>query len=213
MKMRAYAALLFAAAPAFAHAIDITVIGLFRDKAVVTVNRGAPRTVTVGETIAEGAKLIAVDSKGATVEIEGKRQVLEMGQHFATSASAAGDRQSVTLPASEGGHYVVDGSINGGYIRFLVDTGATLVSISAADAQRLGINYLRGRRGMSQLADGRAIASYGVMFESVTVGDITLFNVEGAVREAGGPALLGNSFLGRTEMRREGQNLTLTKRY
>jgi len=94
-----------------------------------------------------------------------------------------------------------------------VDTGATLVSISAAEAQRLGINYLRGRRGGSTVADGRTITTYGIVFDSVTVGDITLLNVEGSVREAGGPALLGNSFLSRTEMRREGQSLTLTKRY
>jgi aspartyl protease family protein len=212
MRLRSLAALL-AFAPALCAAIDITVIGLFRDKAVITVDRGAPRTVSAGEQIAEGAKLVAVDSKGATVEIDGKRQLLEMGQHFATAAPAAGDRQSVTMPVMEGGHYVVDGTINGGYIRFLVDTGATLVSISSAEAQRLGINYLRGRRGGSTVADGRTITTYGVTFDSVTVGDITLLNVEGSVREAGGPALLGNSFLGRTEMRREGQSLTLTKRY
>jgi len=49
----------------------------------------------------------------------------------------------------------------------------------------------------------------------VTLGAITLLNVEASVQETGsmGFVLLGNTFLNRTEMRREGPNLTLTKRY
>jgi len=47
---------------------------------------------------------------------------------------------------------------------------------------------------------------------SVSVGDVTLYNVEGVVQGGGSP-LLGMSFLSRTEMRNDGQNLVLTKRY
>lgn len=196
-----------------AHATDVNVIGLFPGKAVIVVNRGSPRTLAVGEKTPEGVLLVSTDSGAAVLEIDGRRERLEMGQHFATAASGAGDRQSVTLAAQQGGHYLVDGAINGGFIRFLVDTGATFVSISSADAQRLGIDYRRGRRSATQVADGRAVPTYNLNFDTVTVGDVTLFNVEGSVREAGGPALLGNSFLSRTEMRREGQSLTITKRY
>ena len=57
------------------------------------------------------------------------------------------------------------------------------------------------------------MASYRVVLESVSVGGITLYNVEGAVSEGSGMPLLGMSFLNRTEMRNEGQSLTLTKRY
>jgi aspartyl protease family protein len=146
------------------------------------------------------------------LEIDGKRETIEMGQHFA-STSEGGGRQTVTLPADERGHFIVNGAVNGGYVRFMVDTGATMVSMSAAEAQRLGIDYRKGRRGLTQLADGRQVPVYHVMLDSVTVGDLTLLNVEGSVREAAGPALLGNSFLNRMEMRRDGQSLTLTKRY
>jgi aspartyl protease family protein len=53
-----------------------------------------------------------------------------------------------------------------------------------------------------------------VKLDSVTLGAITLYGVDASVGEGGGNvALLGMSFLNRTEMRREGQNLTLTKRY
>jgi aspartyl protease family protein len=199
-------------APALAAATDVTVIGLFPGKAVITVNRGAPRTLSAGEQTPEGVKLISSDSKGAVLEVDGKRETIEMGQHFETAA-VTGARQAVTLPADERGHIIADGSVNGGYVRFMVDTGATLVSISAAEATRLGIDYRQGRRSASQMADGRIVPMYYVLFDSVSVGDLTIFNVEGAVREGGGPALLGNSFLNRTEMRRDGQSLTLTKRY
>ena len=212
MKIRDLAATLALAVSCGAGATEVNVIGLFPGKAVITVNRGAPRTLAIGERTPEGVVLIASDSKGAVLEIDGKRETIEMGQHFASATEASG-RQSVTLAADEQGHFIIDGAVNGGYVRFMVDTGATMVSMSAADAQRLGIDFRKGRRGLTQLADGRQVPVYRVMLDSVTVGDMTLLNVEGSVREAAGPALLGNSFLNRMEMRRDSQGLTLTKRY
>ena len=198
---------------AHSHATDVTVVGLFTAKAVITVNRGSPRTLSVGESTAEGVKLISSDSKGAVLEIDGKRQALEMGQHF-ESAGQTGSRQAITLPADSRGHFMADGAVNGVHMRFLVDTGATLVSLPASEASRLGIDYRKGRQGLSQTANGPAVV-YRVMLDSVTLGDLTLLNVEGVVHESPGMdfALLGMSFLNRTEMRREGQSLTLTKRY
>src|SRR5258708_22204546 len=113
---------LFSALALFAQgaaALDVNVIGLFPGKAVVTINRGAPRTLSVGERTAEGVLLVSVDARGAVVEIEGKRETLDMGQHFA-SASSSGSRQGETLwPGSPGQDYV-DGHVNGGRVRFLV---------------------------------------------------------------------------------------------
>jgi len=139
-----------------AHATDVNVIGLFPGKAVITVNRGAPRTISVGEKTSEGVVLISSDSKGAVLEIDGKRQTIEMGQHFASATEASG-RQSVRLAADEQGHFIVDGAVNGGYVRFMVDTGATMVSMSAADAQRLGID--RNAERQHRTAHGLAAPS------------------------------------------------------
>lgn len=200
------------AVPAAAGATDVNVIGLFPGKAVVVIDRGAPRTLSVGQRTAEGVLLLSADSNEAVLEIDGKRQSLAMGQHFETAAQT-GARNSVTLAANEYGHFIVDGAVNGTLVRFLVDTGATYVSLSADEARHLGIDYRKGQRGYTTIADGRQIPTYRVMLDEVRVGDLTLFNVEAAVREAGGPALLGNSFLNRMEMRRDGQSLTLTKRY
>lgn len=187
-------------------------IGLFPGKAVVVINRGMPRTMAAGETI-DGVKLVSADSKAAVVEIEGKRERLEMGQHF-ESAAQTGPRRSVTLAPDDRGHFFADGMVNGTHVRFLVDTGATMVSIPASAATRLGIDYRKGRRGISRTANGVAVV-YSVMLDSVTVGDVRIMNVEGLVHESAGldMALLGMSFLSRTEMSREGSNLTLVKRY
>ena len=196
-----------------ASATDVNVIGLFPGKAVVTINRGPPRTLSVGETTAEGVKLISAGAGSAVVEIDGKRETLEMGQHFASTAQDGGGRQTVNLAQDVSGHFLADGMVNGSHIRFMVDTGATLVSIPITEAARLGIDYQKGKPGYSILADGRRVASWRVMLDSVTLGDVTLLNVEGSVSQGSGIPLLGMSFLNRMEMRREGQTLTLTKRY
>src|ERR1700687_2873291 len=173
MKSSRFALALALAAPLSAAATDVNVIGLFPGKAVVSVNRGAPRTLSVGERTSEGVVLVASDSKGAVLEIDGKRQTLEMGQHF-ESASLTGERQSVTLAAGERGHFGTGGSVDGGHMRFLVDTGATLVSMASSDATRLGIDYRKGRPTVSVMADGRRVASYRITLDTVSVGDLTL---------------------------------------
>jgi aspartyl protease family protein len=201
-----------ALAATVAHATDVNVIGLFPGKAVVTINRGSPRTLSLGEKTAEGVTLISTGHASAVIEIDGKRETLEMGQHFETS-DQTGARQSVALAPDSSGHFITDGMVNGAHVRFMVDTGATFVSIPISEAARLGIDYQKGQPGYAVLADGRRVASYRVVLDSVTIGDVTLFNVEGALSQGTGIPLLGMSFLSRTEIRREGQNRTLTKRY
>ena len=142
MRIRALAALAALAVPA-AHATDVNVIGLFPDRAVVVINKGAPRTMRAGETL-EGVKLISADSRGAVLEIDGKRQTLEMGQQVETGGSSGEGRNSVTLASDPRGHFIADGMVNGSHIRFMVDTGATLVSIPITEAARLGIDYQKG---------------------------------------------------------------------
>jgi aspartyl protease family protein len=199
--------------PAAALATDVNVIGLFPGKAVIVVNRGAPRTLSVGEATSEGVRLVSVDRSSATLEFDGHREKLDMGQHFETAA-ASGSRTSVTLPADARGQFVTAGQVNGSYLRFVVDTGATYVNIPASEARRLGIDLAGAQRGATMTANG-PVATYKVNLDSVTIGGVTLYNVEATVHSMPGMdvGLLGMSFLNRTEMRREGDTLTLTKRY
>jgi aspartyl protease family protein len=195
-----------------AQATDVNVIGLFPGKAVVSINGGPPRTLSMGQKTAEGVALVSSDRDSATVEIDGKKRVLKMGQHY--SAPAGGSLQSVTLSADSRGHFIVNGQVNGGSIRFLVDTGATLIALSAADATRLAIDYRKGEPSLMNTANGVAPA-YRIKLDSVRVGDISANNVDAVVMEGSAMpvALLGMSFLNRMEMKRDGQTMVLTKKY
>lgn len=201
---------LFAGAPAWA--ADVSLVGTFDTKAaILSIDGRAPRTVKVGQS-AGGVTLIAVEKDRATVEVDGKRRLLQRGQTYSSGGSRSG-AQSVTLAAGAGGHFIAEGQVNGSAIRFLVDTGATAIAIPASEAERLRIDYRKGRRGTTQTAGGPA-AAYAVTLATVRVGGIELQNVEAIVIEQGlTMALLGNSFLSRTDMRREGQTMTLTRRY
>jgi aspartyl protease family protein len=213
LRMRALIALAFCVSlvGANAQAVGIDVIGLFPGKAVLVVNGGSPKTYSVGTTVVEGVKLLSVNESSATIEANGKRQTIPIGPHQNGSAPAAGI--SVTLQANGQGHYVAQGQINGGAMRMLVDTGATMVALSASDATRIGINYKKGRLGYVNTANGPAPV-YRVSLSTVKIGDIELNQVDAVVQESGLPfALLGMSFLSRTEMRNDGQQLTLTKRF
>jgi len=198
-----------------ANATDVNVIGLFSGKAVVVIDKGAPRTLAVGQKTPEGVVLISSDSKRAVLEIDGKRETLEMGQDFEGAQRQSAERPSVTLPADSRGQFYADGQVNGAHVRFVVDTGATTVLIPGPDADRLGLDYRnKGQMGHISTANGTATA-YRVVLDSVTIGGITAYNVEAVVAEGSGldVALLGMSFLNRTEMRRDGAYMTLTKRY
>jgi aspartyl protease family protein len=196
-----------------AAAADVNVVGLFGNKAVVSINGGAPRTMSVGQRVPEGVGLVAVDGESATFEIDGKRRTLRMGQAYATPGGGGGAGQRTVLKADGRGHFLTDGQVNGGTVRFLVDTGATLIALPTADAKRLGLSYLDAPRGVVNTANGSAVA-YKVKLDTVRVGDITINNVDAVVLEGGlSVALLGMSFLNRTEMKREGETMVLLKRF
>src|SRR5262245_25702719 len=129
-----------------AAAAEVAVIGLIGDKAaVVAIDGGDPKTIKVGQTW-RNIKVISVERDRATLEVGGVRRVVMHGQHYrnAEAAAPAPNRQRAVLSADTRGHFLADGSVNGVHTRFLVDTGATAVSLPAADAQRIGLDYRRG---------------------------------------------------------------------
>ena len=197
-------------------AADINLIGIFGAKATLMLDGGKPRTLAIGESSPEKIRLVSVGADSAVVEIDGKRQTLQMGnQRISTAARPDGAAARVTLQGDARGHFMTTAVVNGLSIQFLVDTGATAVTISADDARRANVRYTATDRGMLQTANG-LVNAYKVKFDTVRIGDIVLNNVDGVVLEGnslGRYGLLGMSFLSRTEMRREGEIMTLTKRF
>ena len=203
---------LLACAPAFAQSVSMS--GSLGDKALLVID-GAPRTLATGATV-QGVKLVSVTGSDAVVEVKGKRQTLSVGGaqvNLGGEAGSDGGGSQIVLSAGSGGHFFAPGSINGKAVEFVVDTGATFVSMGAAEATRLGIDYSKGQRGMSNTANGQIVV-YRVALASMRVGDVQVYNVEAVVAQMPMPqVLLGNSFLTRFQMKRENDTMTLTKRY
>jgi aspartyl protease family protein len=205
------AASLLAASAAFAQTVSMS--GSLGDKALLMID-GAPRTVATGATV-QGVKLVSVTGNDAVVEIKGKRVSLVMGgaQVSIGAQASSGGGSQIVLTAGSGGHFMTAGGINGKAVRFMVDTGATSVSMSIAEAEHLGLDYRNGQRGYVSTANGNAPA-YRVRLAEVRVGDVVVYDIEALVVPAQMEfILLGNSFLTRFQMKRENETMTLSKRF
>jgi aspartyl protease family protein len=203
---------LLGATPSVGAANKLALQALFKDKAILVID-GARRVLKTGDTSPEGVKLVETDTRAetATVAFDGKTQVLRLGMVVAASAGGKGQ---ITLYAGGGAHFYADGFINDAPVKFMVDTGATIIAINSVVAGRAGIDYKRtGKPEIVSTASGMA-RSYAVKISRVQVGEITLHNVDGTVIEGNFPQqpLLGMSFLGQLDMKREGDKLELRQR-
>ena len=195
-----------------ATAQTVSLSGSMGDKALLIID-GAPRTLAVGAT-QQGVKLVSVTAHEAVVMVKDKRLTLPLGGAPSNLGGAAseGTGSQIVLTAGLGGHFVTGGSINGRAVQFVVDTGASVVSMSEADANRIGLNYKNGQRGIANTANGQVIA-HRASLTVVRIGDVQVYNVEALVLPAPMPAiLLGNSYLTRFQMKRENDRLTLDLR-
>jgi aspartyl protease family protein len=197
--------------PLAALAVDVGLAGVMGGKAMLMIDGGEPQAIRVGESLG-GVKLISVQGDRAVVEVGGKARPLRVGQHAIGVPSADGSGR-IVLNADGQGHFYATGTVNGVSVRFLVDTGATMISLGAADARRMGLDPARGVRAMTNTANGQAMVTK-VQLDTVRIGDITLNNVDALIHQTDLPmALLGMSFLNRMDMQRDGSTLTLKKRY
>lgn len=195
-------------------ATQVNIVGLFSNKALLSINGGKPKVLSVGQSI-EGVALLAADSQQATLNIEGKIRRVGMGQAAVIgNAAATNASNSVTLYADAQGHFFSDCQINGVSLKFLVDTGATTVALNSGDAKFAHIDYKRGRQVQVGTANG-VVTAYSVNLASLKIGSMTLNQVEATVLEGGSPSivLLGMSALNRLEMKQQDIALTLTKKY
>ena len=193
---------------------SVMLTGTIGSRAILIVNGGAPKILAVGETY-QGVKLVALQAEQATVESGGKRIALRMDTPASIGgggpSSAGGNR--IVLPADSRGHFMTQGAINGRTVSFMLDTGATTVAISAADALRIGLDYRKGTPVQINTANGVA-AGYRLRLNSVRVGDVEVYDVDAIVSEQSMPfVLLGNSFINRFSMRRDADQMVLEKRF
>ncbi len=183
------------------------------NKALLMID-GQPQTLAVGAS-ARGVTLRRLGDGEAEVDVGGQLRLLRLGaapSRLGTGVAAAGSGSSIVLPMGAGGHFGAAGSINGKPVNFLVDTGATSVALSQSEANRIGLEWKRGRPGLTQTANG-AVPIYAVNLTSVRLGDVEIANVAAVVLPSDMPVvLLGNSFLNRFNMRRDNDVMRLDKK-
>jgi len=190
----------------------IIVNGLFKNKAIVTID-GKQRILNIGKTSPEGVKLISANSKEAVLEIDGEQKIYKLGSHIGGAFKKAPEGVTVTITPDARGSYYVNGSINDFQVRFLVDTGATLIFMNKHVAKRIGLNYrLEGQEGTATTASGLT-KMYVMNLKKVKVGNIELRDIVGAVSDGDFPndILLGTSFLNKIDSHKEGRILKLEK--
>lgn len=117
----------------------------------------------------------------------------------ATPQKAPGPRVPTTLAvaADYRGHYIVHPSVDNYRIKMMVDTGASIVALTAADARALGIkDDASTRKIMLSTANG-TVMGFRTTLREIRLGEIVVRNVDAVVlpERALGMSLLGNSFL------------------
>ena len=213
VKFSSVAAVLLGLSLSFAvDATDVSVQGLFKGSAVLTID-GKQRLLKAGKTSPEGVKLISATSRIAVLEVDGQRHEMGISQSISASFRQS-EKKEVRIQSGRGGHYYAAGQINGRSVDFLVDTGATNIAMNKATAQRLGINYRAGRESRAQTAGG-IVPTYIVNLARVTVGGISVDNVIASVHLDDSPSvvLLGNSFLGQLELQQEDGVLVMSSHH
>jgi len=213
MKSLVVAAQLLAAAAGAHAASSVMLTGTIGSRAILIVNGAPPKTVAVGETF-QGVKLVSLQAEQAVVELEGKRVNLRMDTPVSIGGgTGTGGGSRIVLPADSRGHFMTQGAINGRPVTFMLDTGATSIALSAADAQRIGLDYSKGQRVQMNTANGVS-NGYKLRLQSVRVGDVEVYDIDAIVSPQPMPfVLLGNSFINRFSMRRDADQMVLEKRY
>jgi len=182
----------------------------------VVIYQGERLTLSKGE-VRRGLKLLSVEGDRVSIELDGRRNVYRLGERRSMSTQFSDPKApEIRLQADHMGMYHTSGRINSHSVRFLVDTGATLIALNSSDARRLGIDFRREGTKIWLSTASKQEMGYRVNLDKVQVGGITLYNVAAVVmdnRAFPQKILLGMSFLSSLEMSRNGDSMLLRRRW
>src|SRR5450830_1878480 len=188
---------------------QVVLSGILGGRALLLVGASAPKAVAPGETF-QGVRLVSLDKDGQRFTLRLGDSPVQVKPGSGVARPANGKR--ITLTSDSAGHFKSQGSINGQIMQFVVDTGATVVSIGRPDAERMGLAFLGGQPVQMQTANGTA-QGWRIQLHSVRIGDVEVFDVDAVVTPQPMPVvLLGNSFLDRFQMHRVSDQMVLEKR-
>lgn len=199
-------------APWCAAASSVSVNGVLGEKALISIGLAPAKVMAVGDSV-QGVRLVSVNGQQVVIEEAGKRRSVEVG--FGVSVGAASAPVAALVMSADGrGQFYSAGEVNGNAVRFLVDTGASAVTLPRSVAIRSGVLLGNATQVGVSTANGRARANR-VLLNTVRVGNVSLNMVEAIVMDDAqlSQPLLGMSFLKRTNMKHEGDTLSLSQRY
>ena len=204
--------LLVTSLSAFAATDSVKVVALFSDKAMLMIN-GENIIMKKGDVI-QGVTLISANGRGAVVRFEnGVEKQFSLNQSI-NQAFKKPTNNKLTVYSNNSGMFLMPGEINGRKTRFLLDTGATFISMSSVEADKLGLSYLSAGKGMVQTASD-VVPVWKIKLDNVKVGGISVSNVEAVVLNGSNPKpiLLGMSFLKHLKMQRNGAAMLIEQKY
>lgn len=189
----------------------VSVIGLMGSKAILRID-GEQVMLARGESRAD-VTLLDIVAGEAVLRIGNREQRLGMGMDTGGIAGRESG-PSIEIVMSGAGQFITAGTINGGVVQFLVDTGANTISMTTEDARALGIDYRVEGQESGSVTAGGVVRAWNVNLKTVQIGPIVVRNVQASVREAPrfGPILLGMSFLSQVDMQHERNRLRITAR-
>jgi aspartyl protease family protein len=116
----------------------------------------------------------------------------------AVASTDEADGSAAQVLKGADGHYWAEANVNGHEVKFLVDTGATAVSLTMEDARRLGINPTSLEYNARVITANGATRGARVKLDTVSVAGAEVHDVDALVVEAGlHTSLLGMTYLGR----------------
>jgi aspartyl protease family protein len=112
-------------------------------------------------------------------------------------AASQDERRSLTINADYRGHFIVHPSIENSRVKMMVDTGASFIALTDADARALGVRPDRSAYDYALSTANGVVKGAQVRLREVRLGEILVRDVEAVVLPAGvlGMSLLGTSFL------------------
>lgn len=215
MKLRHYLMGLLLGLASLSAMSDPELVAIMGSKASISIG-GRRVVMSAGETH-EGIKLVSINEDSVVVESGGKRSTVKMGQSFFVGGGGGGKgggTNTATLFDNGSGHFYAEVGIGGASARGMVDTGATLLALSGRQAAAMGVKLDGGRQIGMSTAQGHDVA-LEITIPEVRIAGIMLYNVDAVVSRGNFPEvpLIGMSVLSRFNMQRDGDRMTLTKKY
>ena len=186
---------------------EITYTGISAKKARFRMS-GRTLFLKPGESGPDGLKLISAEESQAVVSRDGKVYSYKKG-----SSKPQVLATKIVLNRGRDGAFTTKGSINGMPFMFIVDTGATFVTMNSRDARKLKLKYKQGKKIEVSTASKRDSA-YLIEVDNIRIGGLYANKVVVAVIDGKFPeiVLLGNSFLHKLNILQMGNNLVITSK-